>query len=182
MSKKNAAEMKSQFDKTHTGSREAKRKAKKAVIQPQRFDYVSYGDVLWVGDPANELLGCDERVRGYVIVAHTTRTRIYAKALDASDETKEQTWYRDGRQMGGDGNCLLRPATIGEIVKWELARAEERRVCEAEEKQKDEEKALRSVVPEGIGALNNYGDKYILTRLSREQVEVASEALKTIVR
>jgi hypothetical protein len=84
--------------------------------------------------------------------------------------------------MGGYGNRLLRVATMPEIVERETARSEERRVREAEEqKQKAEEEALRSLVPEGLEVLNNYGDEYMLTGLTREQVEVAGAALKATV-
>jgi hypothetical protein len=40
---------------------------------------------------------------------------------------------------------------------------------------------LRSLVPEGLEVLNNYGDEYMLTGLTREQVEVAGAALKATV-
>jgi hypothetical protein len=173
--------MQNQFGKTHTRSRKAERKTKKAVIQSQPFDHIRYGDALWVGEPANEYLGREEQVWGYVIVVSTTPTRIIADTSNGVGDMKTQTWYRNGRPMGGYGNCLLRVATIPEIVEWEIARPEERRVRKAEEqKQKAEKEALRSLVPEGI-FLNKYGDMYLITGLTREQAEVAGAALKAIV-
>jgi hypothetical protein len=175
--------MQNQFGKTHTRSRKAECKTKKAVIQPQRFDHImaAYAYALWVGDPANEYLGREERVQGWVIVSHTTPARIVADTSNGFGETKNQTWYRNGRPMGGSGNCLLRVATIHEIVEWEIARPEERRVRKAEEqKRKAEKEALPSLVPEGV-VLSKYGDRYLLTGLTREQAEVAGAALKAIV-
>jgi hypothetical protein len=58
---------------------------------------------------------------------------------------------------------------------------EERRVREAEE-QKAEEEALRSLVPERIQVLSSYGDKYLLSGLTREQVGVAGAALKAVMK
>ena len=85
---------------------------------------------------------------------HTTPTRIVAKTPDAVGGMKGWTWYRNGRQMGGYGNRILRVATMQEIAEWETARAEERRVRDAEkQKRKAEEEALRLLVPEGIEVL-----------------------------
>jgi hypothetical protein len=92
---------------THTRSPKAERKTTKVVMQPQPFDHISANDVLWVSDPANEYLGCEGRVRGWVVVFYTTPTRIIADTSNGFGEMKTQTWYRNGRQMGGYGNCLL---------------------------------------------------------------------------
>jgi hypothetical protein len=157
---------------------------KKAVIQHQAFDHIRgcHAYALWVGDPANDHLGREEQVRGYVIVLYTTPTRIVADTSNGFGESRYQTWYRNGRPMGVSGNCLLRVATISEIVEWEIARPEERRVRRAEEqKLKVEKEALQSLVPEGI-FLNKYADSYLLTGLTREQALVAGAALKAIVK
>ena len=163
--------------KTHTRSHKAQCKAKKAVIRNQPFDHIRYGDALWVGEPANEYPGREEQVWGYVIVVSTSPTRIIADTSNGVGDMKTQTWYRNGRPMGGYDNCLLRVATIPEIVEWEIARPEERRVRKAEnQKQKAEKDTLRSLVPEGIFP-NKYGEQYMLSGLTRKQVEVAGAAL-----
>jgi len=64
MSRTNVVHMQNQFGKTHTRSRKAERKTKKAVIQSQPFDHIRYGDALWVGEPANEYLGRESRCGG----------------------------------------------------------------------------------------------------------------------